>query len=139
MPRRSPGELPDWRHGEPAPAQTLLLGAGLGLYGVREPSFVGREPERDRLWAALREVQASGGTRAVVLRGAEGVGKTRLAEWLARRAHEAGAATVLRATHGEIPAPSDGLQGMMTRHFRCGTLTHQEISRASSAWCACAM
>ena len=53
----TPPELPrDWR-----PLRRVtplsLVDAGLGIFGLRRPQIVGRDAERDALWAALREVR----------------------------------------------------------------------------------
>ncbi|MFZ5480748.1 MAG: protein kinase domain-containing protein [Myxococcota bacterium] len=106
---------PDWRRPEPEPER--LVGAGLGLWGLREVPLVGRDAERDRLWGALAAVHADGLARAVVVSGPAGTGKTRLAAWLRDRAHEAGVATCLTALHGPRPGPAEGLGPMVARHF----------------------
>jgi len=113
-----PGERPRSRH---------LTGAGLGLWGLRTIPFVGRCSERTLLWQALAEVHAQRRPRAVALVGAAGNGKTRLAEWIAERAHEVGGATVLRAAHAPDPGPADGLARMLARHLRCVGLWRAEV------------
>ena len=109
----------DWRAGEPGQDAVRLLDVGLGLYGMRAIPLVGRENERDALWAALRTVDQEQSARLVVLRGPSGYGKSRLAEWLCVRSHEVGAATVLRAIHGPAPGVSHGVGPMLGRHLRC--------------------
>ena len=69
-----------------------LARASLRLLALRTIPLVGREVEREALWSALAEVYRTGEPRGVVLTGAPGIGKTRLADWLATRAHESGAA-----------------------------------------------
>jgi len=78
----------EWRLEERRhPPSLRLIGAGLGLFGFRRPTLVGRDRERDALWRALRGV-ADGAPRMVLLEGEAGVGKTRLAGWVADRGVE---------------------------------------------------
>ncbi|MCB9683789.1 MAG: protein kinase [Alphaproteobacteria bacterium] len=84
-----------WRLPEGHAVPLRLMGAGLGLFGLRPVPFVGRDRERDLLWSALSEVHASGRAAAVVVRGGAGVGRTRLVHWIADRAHEVGGANVI--------------------------------------------
>ena len=102
---------------EPTRTRHHLLGAGLGLYGVRQVSFVDRRSERDQLWRALERAHA-GGSAVVVVHGPVGIGKSRLCEWLTERAAEVGAATILRGSHGPARAALDGVPGMLLRHAR---------------------
>ncbi|MEZ4317403.1 MAG: protein kinase [Myxococcota bacterium] len=103
------------------------LGVGLGLYGLRAMPFVGRKTTRGSLWNALAEVESSGECRAIVLRGPAGVGKSRLAEWLCLRAHEAGAAEVFRTTHGPLPGNLDGIPGLLARALRVFDVGHDPL------------
>ncbi|MCA9527728.1 MAG: AAA family ATPase, partial [Myxococcales bacterium] len=114
-----------WRRPEKVEWQPLV-GAGLGLFGLRAVPLIDRLAERDRLWRALRRVHRDGLPRAVVLRGAAGLGKSHLARWLCERAHEVGAATILRATHSAVGTPQDGLAAMMARLHHC-----EELPRAA--------
>ena len=50
---------------------------------------------------------------------------SRLAEWLAIRAHEVGAATSYRALHNPIGTPNDGLADMLARALRCGAFSNK--------------
>lgn len=115
-----------WRGPGPMRWQPLA-GAGLGLFGLRAVPLVDRSAERDRLWRALRRVHRDGLPRAVVLRGAPGFGKSSLAQWLCQRAHEVGAATVLKATHSPTPTPRDGLAPMLGRFHGCDELPRSTI------------
>ncbi len=118
-----------WRPPSGDVTPTHLLGAGLGLFGLRQVSLVGRTPERDRTWRSLRNAGRTGRPRAVVLRGPAGIGKSRLAWWIAERAHEVGAAHVLWATHSPLPGPYEGLSRMLARHLRCVGLSADGLRR----------
>ncbi|MCA9567263.1 MAG: serine/threonine-protein kinase PknK, partial [Myxococcales bacterium] len=80
----------DWRDREPAPV-AQLTNAGMGLLGRREHRVVGRGPEQQAVWAALREVAASRSMRVVALVGEPGIGCSHIARWLERRVVEVGA------------------------------------------------
>ena len=67
--------------------------SGFGLHALRDPPLVGREPERDHLWALLRDIATTGRGRVVHLVGPEGSGRHTLARWLATRAAELAVAT----------------------------------------------
>jgi serine/threonine protein kinase/tetratricopeptide (TPR) repeat protein len=106
-----------------------LLGVGLGLYGLRSIPLVGRRPERDALWRTLVEVREAGRARLVLLQGSAGCGKTRLAEWIAERAHEVGGAVALKAVHGPLPSPGDGLARMIAHLLGCAGLSRSETQQ----------
>lgn len=90
------------------PATDAGAGGGPGL-----PEPLRRRPRsplvaREREQAALRRAwaeAAEGGPRVAVLAGEPGVGKTRLASDLARRAHAAGATVLLGRAREDAPAP----------------------------------
>lgn len=92
-----------------------LPGAGLGLFGLREIPFVGRDSGRDYFWERLQSVAQSAQNEVLFVHGDVGVGRTRFGQWLSRRAHELGAATVVRVTHGPIQSNEDGLVGGVRR------------------------
>ena len=118
----------DWRRAQPPGPSMKLVGAGLGLFGLRAVPLVGRGAERDELWRALYEVDAREEARIVLLRGTAGVGKSRLVEWICQRAHELGSATILKATHSPTPSPADGLPRMLARHLRCVGLSRDKLA-----------
>jgi eukaryotic-like serine/threonine-protein kinase len=121
--------LPDWR----SVAHRPLRVPSLRLFGVRQPGLVGRQDERDALWAELREV-CLGKVRCTLLAGPVGIGKSRLAVWLARRAHEVGAAFTLEARLASQPGPHHGLGPMVERFFRCVGLERQEVRERVASW-----
>jgi len=116
-----------WRGVATLRRRTHLVGAGLGLHGLRPIPLVGRANERDVLWGELRRTAREGQPRVVFLRGAAGTGKSRLSSFVATRAHELGAAEALFASHRETPTADEGLTGLVRRHLRLGGL-HAEAS-----------
>lgn len=125
--RRIPPLPESWRRHDDAEHSMQLVGAGLGLYGLRAIPMVDRDVERDEIWRALRDVRETRTPRAIVIRGSAGVGKSRLVEWMTERADELGNAVVLKATHSPIPGPSDGLGRMVARHLRCVEMLRKEV------------
>jgi serine/threonine protein kinase/tetratricopeptide (TPR) repeat protein len=123
-----PAPLPaSWRQsdaGEPSPQ---LLGAGLGLFGLRTVRMVDRTEQRDWLWETLAEVHRHHEARLVLLQGRTGTGKSRLAQWVCERAAEVGGGVVLSAFHSPISGPADGLSGMIARHFGCVGLERRDV------------
>ncbi len=113
-------KLPEsWRRSDAPGLGMQLVGAGLGLYGLRTIPLAGREAERDRIWSALREVDESRRARLMFVRGATGAGASRLVEWICERAHEVGGAAQLKATHGPRSDATEGLSRMVSAHLRC--------------------
>lgn len=126
-PRRVPPLPKSWRRATPPGPSMQLVGAGLGLYGLRAIPLVGRSSERDAIWRALQAVRETRMPRFVLLSGAAGNGKSRIVEWMSQRADEVGAAIVLKAVHGPILSPADGLGRMVARHLRSTDLPRTEM------------
>jgi eukaryotic-like serine/threonine-protein kinase len=127
-------EIPaDWRELS-APRPDHLHGAGLGLYALRDFPFVGREVERDLLWGDLCKVAVGDGVRVVVLRGPSGLGKSRLATWLTRRAHELGAAHVAMAHHQLNLPRGQGLRRALAAMFGCEDLSLRKTRKVVRDW-----
>jgi tetratricopeptide (TPR) repeat protein len=99
-----------------------MHGAGLGLFGVRTVPFVGRDREREALWRALRGVLDSGRPARFVLRGASGMGASRLLLWLTRRSRELGVADALFV-------PGELAEALLLKH-RLSGLDRASIARA---------
>jgi eukaryotic-like serine/threonine-protein kinase len=89
-----------------------------GLLTLRQSPMVGREKERAELRQIVHLV-ARGATvqQLVVLIGAAGVGKSRLAEWLSEEVHEKGTMMPLRARYGRIATPLDGVTGAVNTYY----------------------
>jgi serine/threonine protein kinase/tetratricopeptide (TPR) repeat protein len=122
-----------WRGVETHARHPGFVVGGLGLAGLRSPAFVGRTAERDALWQTLVDVHTDGRARAVVVRGPSGLGKTRLVEWLARRAQEVGAAEALRARCSSSSSRGDGFAALVGEACGIGRLegTHAVIHGAT--------
>ena len=123
---RGPPVPPNWERDHAPRTAAILPKAGLQLFGLREVPMVDRISERDRLWDELRRVDHRGGPGMVTLEAGPGTGKTRLAQWVCRRAHELGAAIVMRASHAASSAPDDGLRELVRRAFRLSGLGRRE-------------
>lgn len=112
----------DWRRDIDPAISDELLGISLGLFGLRAIPLVDRQPERDRMWDLLVDVDRRQSARQLIVEGRAGTGKSELARWLCRRAREVGAARVLRAYHSPVSGPADGLVAMVERFLRCTKL-----------------
>ncbi|MCB9687619.1 MAG: protein kinase [Alphaproteobacteria bacterium] len=108
----------DWRTDEVPWPLPRLLGAGLGLAGIRSIPMVGRETERDALWSVLHDVARTGRARAVIVRGSVGVGKTRVARWIGETAHARGGIPWLISEARPDEAPQEALVRAFRRWFR---------------------
>ncbi|MCB9779543.1 MAG: AAA family ATPase [Alphaproteobacteria bacterium] len=125
---RAPPLPGTWR-GPDRPRPPVAARVGLGLFGLRTVPLVGREAERDLLWEAFAQVAEQSRTGCVVITGEAGHGKSRLAEAVATRLDEVGAAVVLRAFHGTIEGEGDGIAPMLARHLATVGLQSEELRR----------
>lgn len=117
----------DWRRPARSRPTLDLVGAGLQLFGLRPPTFIGREPQRDRIWEHLARVHKDQRAHTLVLRGSSGVGKTRLATWIAERAAEVGGATLLSARFSGADDADSALRQMLLRRFSAVGLSGDEL------------
>ena len=88
---------PGWRPSRPPPQLQEASGLGSALLPVRAIPLVGREEERDALWAAWDRVRTGRCPGVVALTGIEGLGVGALARWLGERVLELGVGEVIRA------------------------------------------
>ncbi|MFN3198873.1 MAG: serine/threonine-protein kinase PknK [Bradymonadia bacterium] len=116
MPR--PPMPSDWRSLMIEAPSITPRGVGMALYPFRALPVIGRAEERDALWSTLKQVAEEGRPRLVLLEGASGYGKSRLAEWLCEASHHCGAATTLKASHGPLRGRRHGLGAMVARYAR---------------------
>jgi eukaryotic-like serine/threonine-protein kinase len=106
-------------------SRAALPDTGLGLFGLRELPPVGRDRERDQLWATLTAM-AQGRSSVVVVRGDSGSGKSHLARWFREAAQECGAALGVGARHYRETDGQCGLSEMLRRRMRLHGLSPQE-------------
>lgn len=92
------GDVPpppkNWRTKTTA-SRGQLVSTGPGMLQHRQPTFLGRNAERQALWGSLRQLWETSGQHAIGLVGPTGIGRRSLARWFARRAHETGSVHVL--------------------------------------------
>ena len=113
-----------------------LVGAGLGLWGLRAIPFADRDELRQQLWGTLGQVRASKQAHVVVLAGSAGVGKSRLAQWLGERAEELGAATLLSAFHRVNGAPGEALGKTFALRLSCAGLDPAKMTERTAEFLA---
>jgi hypothetical protein len=115
-----------WRERDAPWPPPRLVGAGLGLLGLRAVPMVGRQGERDTLWGVLRAAHDSQRARVVVVRGAVGVGKSRVARWLGEMAHSLGGLPFLVGEARADEPPQEALARPFRRWFRTVRLGLEE-------------
>lgn len=109
--------------------KNMRTSASLGLIKLRTPPIIGREKERELLWTELRRAAMLQIPSCVLISGRHGVGTSRLASWIARRAHEVGAAIHLKTRHDPYGDALDGLRNMLTTYLRCAGLGDEKLRR----------
>lgn len=103
-----------------------LMGAGLGLWGLRAIPMIGRESERDIIYSQLTATRADRIPRCILLDGPRGTGKSRIVEWMTQRAHELSIAHTLKALHYEDHQNSLGIARAMMFYLSCEGLTRNK-------------
>lgn len=127
MKRRAPPLPRSWRSPRATPPAVQLVGAGLGLFGLRCIPMVGREDERDQLWNTLADVHRNGRTRVVFLNGPAGSGTSRLSEWIGTRANEQGAVESIVLSHSVQDGPWQAIRLALERVVQSRGLNRKEI------------
>ena len=122
-----------WRAPRPPLERSQLAGLGLSVFSIANAPFCGREQERDLLWKQIKRSAIQRKLTVSVIRGTAGSGKTSLATWIARRAHELGVAHVLNMSHVQGYSQSDGVSQMLETFFRAQGLRDLELREAVQA------
>lgn len=121
-----------WPGSRRIPMSTVLDHSGLGLIGLREPPVLGRQAEQKALWRTLVQTAETGKAHLVVLRGPAGVGKSRLARWLAVEADAAGVIAAKLVAYCRPGHEDQGLAGMLRRTLVIHDLDLTEASQRVS-------
>ncbi len=111
-----------------------LVGAGLGLWGLRAIPFADRDELRDELWQLLGTVRKTGAAHVAVLGGSAGVGKSRLAQWLGEQSEELGVGTLLSAFHRPNGAPGEALGRTFALRLACSDLEPARMTERTAAF-----
>lgn len=109
-------------------APMKVVGAGLGLFGLRRIPLVGRDDELTFLWRRLREVSGERMPQTVIIRSTGGTGKSHLVEWFVQRVRELGIAHVLDASPSKDRGRIDPIARMVSGYFRTVGATASEAS-----------
>ena len=115
-----------WKVRPPSRKPIHVHGLGLNLFHLRSFPFIGQYTVRDHLWNELIEVMRQG-SRAVIVKGTEGTGKSHIAKWLCLRAEELGAATTFRIQYDDESSARDGVCKALRDVYRCQNLTQDEM------------
>lgn len=115
-----------WRRESRDSVHEQLVGAGLGLWGLRYIPFVDRTHERDVIYEQLIATRTDRTARCIVLDGPRGTGKSRIVEWMFERAHELSIAHTLKAYHYEDHIKAPGLIRALMFHLVCQNLTRDK-------------
>ena len=120
-----------WRRGSVSKPTANLAAVGAGLFGIRAIPMADRTPERDAIWSGLRRMTEHSESRAVLIEGPSGIGKSRLGQWAAHRAHETGACRVIHANvrrnQSVEHAIANGLESLLSTWKLDREAVHEQI------------
>lgn len=120
-----------WRRDYIERQSMQLLGAGLGLWGMRSIPMVNRDEERDLVYHKIVSTVRTSVPECLLIDGPRGSGKSRLVEWMLQRTHELALANTLKAFHYAEHHSTSGIVRAMMYHIQCQNLTqHEALSRA---------
>lgn len=109
-----------------------ILDRNRGLLGIRPSPLVGRAELRNRLTEICNDVTQGVGAphRLAIIVGPAGIGKSRLAEWLAEVVHEEGRMVPLVARYRRVRGSTDGMLGAVTQYFNFERADRPTIERS---------
>jgi len=111
-----------------------LSGEAPALVGLRRMPLLGREALQDTLWQELILAIMDRQPRAVVVRGAPGLGRTTLLEWLGHRVGELGVAEAISmaqtpSSEAHEAPPGSRLAHALAQLFRCADMPVEQARR----------
>ena len=148
VPRRSaaPGQsAPRWNRVAPdcmplRPPPARGLGAAsrtsLGLFALRDPPMVAREPLRRLLWQKARETILSGDPQVVLVVGVAGSGKSRLVDSVVTGLEEGGFMEAVSLRYHDPPGVDDGYRGAVREILAPWNDTRPRIETRLKRWLA---
>jgi tetratricopeptide (TPR) repeat protein len=95
----------------PQDTQNSAGPSGLAMFGLHEPTLDAREGLRWLIWQKAHEVVQTGEPQVVLLTGASGTGKTRIAEQVARMLEAEGHMEAIYLRYHLPAGPDDGYRG----------------------------
>ena len=116
-----------WSGSQPYGGSPRLRDVGHSLVGLRPVPLAGRVGVRDLLWTAFRQSANRAACVTVLLSGQEGLGRTRLVDWLQHRVLELGCGTALRIAGQRRQQRAPMLRGFLADLCRIGTATGEEL------------
>lgn len=149
VPRRTPAasttQAPRWNRVAPdrmplRPPPPRGLGpasrTSLGLFALRDPPMVAREPLRRLMWQKARETIMSGRPQVVLVHGATGSGKSRVVESVVRALEEGGFLEAVRLRYHNPAGVDDGYRGAVRELLAPWNDTRQRIEARLQRWLA---
>ncbi|RME22755.1 MAG: hypothetical protein D6798_15065, partial [Deltaproteobacteria bacterium] len=108
----------------------------LGLFALRDPPMIAREPLRRLLWQKARETVLSGRPQVVLVVGARGSGKSRVVETVVQALEEGGYMEALHLRYHTPPAVDDGYRGAVRELLAPWNDTRSRIEARLQRWLA---
>lgn len=115
-----------WKRSQEDVKRAQLIGAGLGLWGLRYIPLVDRDQERDTIYKLLLKAKQDFSPQCLLIDGNKGSGKSRLVEWMTQRVHELALANTIKALHYPEYQNTSGLARSILHYLQCQNLTRAE-------------
>ncbi|MCB9780378.1 MAG: protein kinase [Alphaproteobacteria bacterium] len=142
--RSAVAHAPRWNRVSPdrmplRPPSPRTLGSGrtsLGLFALRDPPVIAREPIRRLLWQKARETIASSRPQVVLVVGDAGSGKSRVVESVQRALEEGGFMEAVVLRYHDPPGVDDGYRGGVREILAPWNDTRERLHARLTRWLA---